>query len=63
MPAKSEYLSVRIDPETLQALRTQAKRDDRTVSYVVVSVLGAWAKRQKAAAKKSRARLLSTIHS
>ena len=55
MAKKSGLLNLRIEPETLAALKDQAKREDRTVSYIVSRMLGAWAKRQKLAAKKSRA--------
>lgn len=46
MAVKSESLHFRIDPVTLAALRAIAKREDRTLSFVITRVLADYAKRR-----------------
>lgn len=37
--AKSQMLNVRIDPETLDRLRAEAERDDRTLSWLALKLI------------------------
>lgn len=55
MANKTKALNLRIEPETLAALKAMAKREDRTVSFVVVRILAAATKRHEAKRRKSRA--------
>ena len=48
MAKKSVYISLRIDPATLDVFRAIAKREDRTLSSVVTRVLANYAKRHRA---------------
>lgn len=50
MAKKSAYISLRIDPATLDVFRAIAKREDRTLSSVVTKVLADYAKRRRAKA-------------
>lgn len=48
MAKKSAYISLRIDPATLDVFRAIAKHEDRTLSSVVTRVLANYAKRHRA---------------
>jgi hypothetical protein len=48
MAKKSAYISLRIDPGTLDVFRQIARREERTLSFVVTRVLADYAKRRRA---------------
>ena len=50
MAKKSAYISLRIDPDTLDVFRAIAKREDRTLSSVVTRVLADYARRKRSKA-------------
>lgn len=55
MANKTKALNLRIEPETLAALKAQAKREGRTLSALVSRILAAATKRDEAKRRKSRA--------
>jgi predicted transcriptional regulator len=44
---KEKMFSVRIDAETLEKLRKIAKREDRSVSYIICEACKEYVKREK----------------
>jgi predicted HicB family RNase H-like nuclease len=50
MPAVKKdtvVFSVRIDPKVVEALKAAAERDDRSMNWLINSILSDWAARQR----------------
>lgn len=47
MAKKTKMVSLRIEADTLETLRAVAKREDRTLSFVIARALSNYAKRQR----------------
>ena len=47
MAKKTKMLSLRIEPATIEFYRAMAKREERTLSFVIARALANYARRQR----------------